>query len=94
MNTLKGAGKSRLSGGKSESMSDLLRDVYIASTLGRPYVVLAGSKCSDEALSLQEAGLVKMSKRPGRASYFVDLTAEGEAEAKRRIASGQWDKGA
>jgi hypothetical protein len=73
-------------------MSDLLRDVYIASALGRPYVVLAGSKYSDEAWGLQEAGLVKMSKRPGRASYFVDLTAEGEAEAKR-IASGQWGKG-
>jgi hypothetical protein len=73
-------------------MSDLLRDVYIASTLGR-YVLLAGSKNSDEAWGLQEAGLVEMRKRPGLASYYVDLTAEGKAEAKRRIASGQWGKG-
>jgi hypothetical protein len=89
----RGAGKSRLSGGKIESMSDLLREVYIASTLGRPYVVLAGSESSDEAWGLQKAGLVEMRKRPGLASYFVDLTAEGKAEAKRRIASGQWGKG-
>jgi hypothetical protein len=73
-------------------MSDLLRDVYIASTFGQ-YVIFADSKQLDEAWGLQEAGLVEMRKRQGLASYYVDLTAEGEAEAKR-IASGQWGKGA
>jgi hypothetical protein len=72
-------------------MSDSLRDVYVVSTLGR-YVVLPGTKQFDEAFGLYKAGLVTLRKRPGLEGYYVDLTPKGRAEAKRRIASGQWGK--